>query len=180
MSLLATPTRPTLAVRLRRALLALGLGAVASVVTAVPSWATTITPSSLSFDARAVGTESTAKPVFVYESYNPAGGVQPRASATTTGDFRAVVSCQRTSCLVNVWFRPTETGPRTGTLTIVDNFDVAHDVGLSGMGEEVITASFATPLGTVSVVLAGLGAFTGVQLLSRRRAIGASGPTSPA
>ena len=109
--------------------------------------AVTTTPSSaagLSFGGANVGTTSPSQVVTVANTGNAPLVV---SSLTTTGDFAVTpVTAGQTSCLgaslaagkscqVNVAFKPTVAGARTGTLAIADNATGSpHTIPLTGTG----------------------------------------------
>ena len=123
----------------------------------------------MAFGPQAVDTESGASIVTVYEDYNPAHA-DPSMSATATGDFEVgAVGCARTSCSVSVRFRPEAVGTAIGTLTIVDNFAVAHEVPLSGTGEATVVASSSSGEPGIVAALVGIAALLAVGTRRRRR-----------
>lgn len=82
-------------------------------------------------------------------------------SVTTTGDFTTSNNCSSlssgASCTISVLFKPTATGLRTGTLTIVDSIGVTRSVALSGSGvADTTTSPPTTTGGTASGVTSGL------------------------
>jgi hypothetical protein len=94
-----------------------------------------ISPTSLSFGSVATGSTSAAQPVTVTNSGTAAA---PVSSVAVTGDFGQTNNCGSSiaaggSCTVNVTFRPTAAGNRTGDLT-VNAAGVASTVSLSGTG----------------------------------------------
>ena len=110
--------------------------------------AVTLNPTSLNFGKVLVGVKKGKKKVTVTNSGTATLNI---TSIATTGDF-ALVTVKQTkkvtpcvngsavaagaSCLVEVSFTPTQTGPRTGKLTFTDNApDSPQNVGLSGTGK---------------------------------------------
>ncbi len=99
-------------------------------------------PGSLSFAARQVGTTSPAQAVTIT---NRATTAAPIGSVTVTGDYAQTNNCGSSlaagaTCTVNVTFRPTATGTRTGTLTVAGNDPNSPlTVGLSGSGTSSTT-----------------------------------------
>jgi len=82
-----------------------------------------ITPSNLTFAAQKVGTSSAAQVVTIN---NPGATPLKVTSITISGDYSETNDCPAKltagkSCTVNVTFTPTETGSRTGTLSIKDS-----------------------------------------------------------
>lgn len=103
--------------------------------------AVTLAPASLKWGKIAVGTTSGAKTVTLTNSGSATLNI---ASITTSGDFAQKIvktSCGSTvaagkSCKIQVTFTPTQTGMRTGNLTITDNApDNPQTVPLSGTGK---------------------------------------------
>jgi hypothetical protein len=97
------------------------------------------TPKSLTFAAQTVGTTSPAKTVTVT---NHGTKTLTFASTATTGDFAATNTCtggvgaNGGHCTVKVTFTPTQTGTRTGTLTLVDSGgDSPQVLNLTGTGQ---------------------------------------------
>ncbi|MGH6656833.1 MAG: choice-of-anchor D domain-containing protein, partial [Actinocrinis sp.] len=92
-------------------------------------------PSSLNFGSAATGTTSAAQTVTVS---NPTGSAASVSGISVTGDFAQTNSCGSSipangSCAVNVTFKPTAAGARSGTLT-VNAGGVTNTVTLSGTG----------------------------------------------
>jgi parallel beta-helix repeat protein len=92
-------------------------------------------PSALSFGAVATGSASAAQSVTVS---NPTGAAAPVSSIAASGDFAQTSTCgssiaAKGSCTVDVTFRPTATGTRTGSLTVKAG-GVTDTVALSGTG----------------------------------------------
>ena len=83
----------------------------------------TLSPTSLAFPTQLVGTTSPAQPVTVTNYGKMALSI---ISIVTSGDFGQTHTCGSSlapgaSCTISVTFKPTQKGPRTGTLTIEDN-----------------------------------------------------------
>ena len=94
------------------------------------------TPASLSFAGTAVGSSSAAQAVTVTNSGTSAAAV---SGVTVTGDFSQTNNCSSvatgSSCTVNVTFKPTTSGTRTGTLTVTSNANNSPaTVSLAGSG----------------------------------------------
>jgi len=153
---------------------ALVLGALlfgALVAVPGPAGAVTVAPSAVSFGPQEIDTESGPMVVTIYEDYHPPRAL-PSATARATGDFRVEPPfCRRTSCTVAVVFVPTDLGPRTGVLTILDDVGIAHNVPLSGDGE-------GAPRRMVGVV-AGVVAGGGLVLAGRQFLEGRHSPARP-
>jgi hypothetical protein len=82
-----------------------------------------LTPTSLTFAAQKVGTASAAQMVTID---NPGATPLKVTSITITGDYSETNNCPAKltvgkSCTINVTFSPTQTGTRTGTLSIKDS-----------------------------------------------------------
>ncbi|WP_037908913.1 choice-of-anchor D domain-containing protein [Actinacidiphila yeochonensis] len=100
-----------------------------------PPTGVTATPGALDFGSVASGSASAAKAVTVS---NPTGSAAAVSSITATGDFTQTSTCGSSiaangSCTVNVTFKPTATGARTGTLT-VNAGGTTSTVALTGTG----------------------------------------------
>ena len=99
--------------------------------------ALTANPTSLSFAGQTVGSTGAAKSVTVT---NTGAAAATLGAVTATGDFAATGSCGATlavgaSCTVDVTFRPTAAGTRTGALTVASNDPAGPlTVALSGTG----------------------------------------------
>ncbi len=102
-------------------------------------------PTSLNFGNQAVGTQSTAQPITLS---NLESSPLIISSIVATGDFVQNNNCGsglsvNAQCTINVSFRPTTTGVRTGTLTVTDNGPGSPRVAnLSGVG--TLTVNCAT------------------------------------
>ena len=114
--------------------------------------AVSVAPSSLGFAAATVGTTSAARIVtLTNEATNPL----TMGSVTASGDFSVSAnSCGGSvaalkSCTISVQFKPTQTGARTGSLTINDS-DVSspQSVSLSGTGTGVSLSPATTTFST--------------------------------
>jgi hypothetical protein len=94
-------------------------------------------PSSLTFGSQALNTTSPAQTVTVTNTGNAAASV---SGVTVSGDYTQTSNCVTTiavgaSCTVNVSFRPTASGTRTGTLTLNSNASNSPtNVALTGTG----------------------------------------------
>jgi hypothetical protein len=124
--------------------------------------AMTLSPTSLTFAAQSVATASAAQAITVTNSGNASLTV---SSVATTGDFNETDNCVGSpiaagaSCAVQVKFLPTQTGARTGVLTVYGNVAGGQATAtLSGTGTAAstiilnpITMSFAsTAVGATS------------------------------
>jgi hypothetical protein len=109
--------------------------AVVSATPVAPS--ITVTPTSLAFAERTVGT--TSAPQTVTLTNNGPGALQID-SVSLTGDFAFTANCTDTlaagaTCAADVTFRPLAAGSRTGSIAIVSNASGSpHALPLSGTG----------------------------------------------
>ncbi|WP_198681655.1 choice-of-anchor D domain-containing protein [Kribbella rubisoli] len=98
----------------------------------------TTSPSSLTFASQALNTDSAAQPVTVTNT----GTVASSINVGISGDYSQTNNCSTLavggSCTVNVTFRPTAAGTRTGTLTVNSN-----TVALSGTGAGATNTNLA-------------------------------------
>jgi YD repeat-containing protein len=96
-----------------------------------------LTPTSLSFANQIVNTTSAAQAVVLENNQTSALTI---SSIATSGDYTQTNNCGTSlaagaSCIINVSFRPTATGTRTGTLTVTDNGnDSPQTASLTGTG----------------------------------------------
>lgn len=94
-------------------------------------------PTSLSYPTQALNTTSGAQPVTITNTGTAAATV---SGITVTGDFSQTNNCgtsiaANASCTVNVTFRPTASGTRTGDLSIASNAsNGTTTVALTGTG----------------------------------------------
>ncbi len=102
-----------------------------------------VSSPSLTFSAQYVGTSGSAQTVRLINTGKASLAI---SSITASGDFSQTNTCAGGAaagsfCTINVAFKPTTTGSRTGTLTITDNNDgvagSTQTVTLSGTGEPV-------------------------------------------
>lgn len=94
-------------------------------------------PSNLTFATQLIGTTSAAQPVVVTNT-----GTMPLfLGVSVTGDFRQSNNCPSrvaagASCTVNVSFKPTSVGTRTGGLLLADNASASpQKASLTGTGQ---------------------------------------------
>jgi hypothetical protein len=109
-----------------------------------------LSSTSLNFGNQLVGTTSAPNQVTVS---NPSGLALTISSITVTGtnaaDFSQTNTCGTglaigASCTITVTFRPTQTGPRTASVTITDNAAGSpQTISLSGIG--LVSGPNATP-----------------------------------
>ncbi|MFL6121172.1 choice-of-anchor D domain-containing protein [Actinophytocola sp.] len=102
-------------------------------------------PSSLTFASQALGTTSGSQAVTVSNTGTAAASV---SGVTVSGDFTQTNNCGTVaaggSCTVNVSFRPTASGTRTGTVTVTSNAgNSPTTVTLSGTGAGGTSANLA-------------------------------------
>ncbi len=106
----------------------------------------TTSPSSLTFASQTVGVASTSQAVTVHNTGTAAASV---GSIATSGDFSQTNTCGTSiaagaSCAVNVSFKPTASGTRTGALTITSNAtNSPSTVSLSGTGAGTVSTNLA-------------------------------------
>jgi hypothetical protein len=106
----------------------------------------TSSPSSLTFASQAVNTTSTPQAVTVR---NTGTATATLSAVTASGDFTQTNNCGgslavNAACTVNVGFRPTAPGTRTGTLTITGNASNGPTtVALSGTGAGTVSTNLA-------------------------------------
>jgi uncharacterized protein YdbL (DUF1318 family) len=119
--------------------------------------AVSVSPTALSFATQLVGTISSPKSVYVTNHGNTALSI---SGITATGDFAqnrqdntcgATLAAQ-TTCTINVFFTPTKTGTRTGSLSISDNGGGSpQNIGLSGVGTVVVVTPTSVNFGSQGV-----------------------------
>jgi hypothetical protein len=102
-------------------------------------------PSSLTFGSQTLNTTSAAQAITVTNTGSLAASV---SSVAASGDYTQTNNCTsiavNASCTVNVSFRPTASGTRTGTLTINSNATNAPTtVALSGTGAGATSTNLA-------------------------------------
>jgi hypothetical protein len=96
-----------------------------------------MTPNNLTFAAQKVGTSSAAQVVTLD---NPGATPLKVTSITISGDYSETNDCPAKltvgkSCTINVTFSPTQTGARTGTLSIKDSaLTSVQKIALTGSG----------------------------------------------
>jgi hypothetical protein len=121
--------------------------------------AVTLAPASLSFPTQIVFTSSKAQLVTLS---NTGLGYLFITQIALTGSFAQTNNCGSTvnpgsSCTLNVTFRPTKSGPITGSLSITDNAPLSpQTVSLKGTGTDIqltpVNVNFGNqPVGTKSL-----------------------------
>ena len=99
-----------------------------------------LSPTSIAFSSRVVGTTSTATVVTLN---NNQSSILTIGSIVATGDFAQTNTCRGSVaangvCNISVTFTPTATGTRTGAVTITDDANSSPQViSLSGIGTAV-------------------------------------------
>jgi Abnormal spindle-like microcephaly-assoc'd, ASPM-SPD-2-Hydin len=99
--------------------------------------AVTLTPTSLTFSTQPIGTTSASKSV---KLTNDGSLPLSLTNFLASGDFSFTSNCLSTlavsaSCTLNVSFKPTAAGTRTGTISIIDNApDSPQTLSLTGTG----------------------------------------------
>jgi hypothetical protein len=113
-----------------------------------------VTPSSIAFPAQYVSTSGLPQSVTVMNNGNaPLSITSVTTSATDFGTLNACGStvAAGSSCAIGVFFDPTASGARSGTLTINDNsLGSPHIVALSGTGQDFSLAPVTPASATVS------------------------------
>jgi hypothetical protein len=121
----------------------------------------TVTPTSLSFPSQSVGTISPAQQVTVTNTGTQTLNIT-KISAGTTGDYSETDNCLSAPnngilseggiCTVKVFFSPTASGTRTGSLTISDNATGSpQSVSLTGIGAAAFTLSTPSAVNPVLI-----------------------------
>ncbi len=111
--------------------------------------AASLSPTSLTFPAQAVGTSSSPQSVTLS---NPGTATLTISSIAVVGDFSQTNTCGSSlaagsSCTISVTFTPTATGSRTGSITVTDNASPAtQTVSLSGTGTAPVASLSPTSL----------------------------------
>ena len=116
----------------------------------------TLSPSSVSFPPQVVGV--TSPPQVVRLSNTSSAAVTLTAPISVSGDFFQTNNCGSTpsvlevgaSCAITVFFTPTTSGSRSGTLSITANTG-AQSVALAGAGNPVFTLSASARSTTIIV-----------------------------
>ncbi|MFF8725759.1 choice-of-anchor D domain-containing protein [Streptomyces sp. NPDC015171] len=108
-------------------------------------------PTSLSYPTQALNTASSARTITVTNTGTAAATV---SGITVTGDFSQTDNCgtsiaANASCTVNVTFRPTASGTRTGELSIASNASNGTTaVSLTGTGAGTVSRNLAAGAAT--------------------------------
>ncbi len=118
-------------------------------VSPVPLPAVALSPSSLIFASRTVGTTSASQAVTLMNSGSASLSI---ASIVASGDFAASPACPASlavgaSCTIDVRFTPSAVGARSGALTVTSNASGSpHSVALSGTGLAPAASITLTPV----------------------------------
>jgi Bacterial Ig-like domain (group 2)/Abnormal spindle-like microcephaly-assoc'd, ASPM-SPD-2-Hydin len=115
----------------------------------------TVSPTTLSFGNVNVGSASAAQVVTLTNAMSETLTVK---SVTTTGDYSQTNNCGSLasggSCTVNVIFKPTTSGNRTGTLSVTDNaLNSPQTAALTGAGVTVTLKSIALAPASPTVLI---------------------------
>src|SRR3989442_3309422 len=101
----------------------------------------TVSQATLAFGNQPVGTTSGAHPVTLSNPGSTALSITSIVvSGANSGDFTQTNNCgsnvaATSSCTINVTFKPTATGTRTATLTVIDSAtNSPQTAGLTGTG----------------------------------------------
>jgi len=122
--------------------------------TTIPAPLVSLTPSNISFASQYVGTSGLPQSLTVTNT-----GLAPpniRSVVASPGDFAALNTCGSSlaagaSCAIGVFFDPTTSGERNGTLTITDDAAGSpHTVTLSGTGQDFSVALSSSSTATVN------------------------------
>jgi hypothetical protein len=122
--------------------------------TTTPTPLVSVTPSNITFPAQYVGTSGLPQSATVTNNGDaPLSITSVTASATDFGTLNACGStvAAGSSCAIGVFFDPTASGARPGTLTINDNAPGSpHTVALSGTGQDFSLAPVTPASATVA------------------------------
>ena len=144
-------------------------------ITPVP--VATLTPATLTFSPQTVGSTSAAQTVTLTNSGQAALTI---ASISASGDFAETNTCGTSlavgaNCSIAVTFTPTDSGSRSGMITVTDNATGSpQTVALSGTGTSVglaagssnLTISMAGGSATDAITVSSLQGFSGMVALS--------------
>jgi subtilase family serine protease len=102
-----------------------------------------LSPQSLNFGGQGAGTVSVSQPVTLSDSGTATLNISGiTITGTNSGDFTQTNTCTATlatgaNCTINVTFKPTATGTRSGTLSITDDaLGSPHTVAVAGTGTD--------------------------------------------
>jgi len=114
----------------------------------------TLSPSTVTFPSQYAGTTGLPQNVTLTNTGN--GPVTITGVTTTPADFAATSGCGSmvqpgNSCSIGIFFDPTTSGTRTGTLTVVDSGSATpQTVTLIGMGQDFDMAASSSSSATVA------------------------------
>jgi len=120
----------------------------------VPGPNATLSPTSLTFATQFVGTSSSAQSVMLTNYGKMALSI---ASIAASGDFSQTNTCgsslaAEASCTISVTFKPTQSGSRTGAVSITDNAPGSpQTVSLTGTGTVVEFNPASLNFGSVGI-----------------------------
>jgi len=116
--------------------------------------AVTLSPSSITFPAQYVGTSGLPQTVTL--TNNGIAAVTVTSVMVSPADFAPLSSCESsvppaTSCSIGVFFDPTTSGARSGTLAVVDSGSATpQTVSLTGTGQDFSMAPSGLSTATVT------------------------------
>jgi FG-GAP-like repeat/Abnormal spindle-like microcephaly-assoc'd, ASPM-SPD-2-Hydin len=120
----------------------------------VPTSSVTLSPSAVTFPNQYVGTSGLPQSVTLTNTGNAA--VTISSVIATPGDFGIINACGSsvpagTNCTIGVFFDPTASGTRTGTLTVTDSASNSpQTTSLRGIGQDFSIAPESQSSATVS------------------------------
>jgi hypothetical protein len=113
-----------------------------------------LSPTTVTMPSQYVGTSGLPQAVTLYNTGTTALAIS-NVTATPSSDFSALSGCGSSlpagqSCSIGVFFDPSTTGTRTGTLTVTDNAtDSPQTSTLTGMGQD-FAMNVSSPNATVA------------------------------
>lgn len=118
----------------------------------------TLSPSSLIFSTRAIGTTSSAKTITLTNPGAASLGISSIAiTGTNAGDFSQTHTCgsslaSTAKCTISVSFKPTASGTRTAAVSVTDNASgTPQKVALSGTGTAAKLSTGSLGFGVESI-----------------------------
>jgi trimeric autotransporter adhesin len=114
-----------------------------------------LSPASLNFASQTVGAGSAAQAVTVSNTGTTPVAMTISVVGTNPGDFAETDNCSQSpvaggnTCVMNVTFDPTQTGPRSAVLMLSDNAPQSPQI-LALSGTAVQAAAMISPTGTIS------------------------------
>jgi hypothetical protein len=109
-----------------------------------------LTPSNMTFASTTVGTTSAAQTATLTNSGDASASI---TSIVISGDYIKTTNCGTTlspgaSCAISISFKPTISGPRTGSLTVTDSAAGSpHTVSLTGTAVTASTCALPSSAG---------------------------------